>query len=257
MLWCENGEKWGHSVELDIILLLTGWDFWRATAGENSQSLNGSGRSSDAQIVMGFLGKTVPPQCGEDPAAALILNLFDKMKVQERRYVFSKCHNFLRSLHLPSRGATSALPCSEEEKTANEKFIINSDLGGLNSFKNQLINLWFYCPTVLQSLSWSLGGNSQQLAKKQGRKLLACEGMDLWGVISFLAQLFDYLLLLWAEVQRAWQIHRVTIHVKQNLLEKVVDCFIASILSHDKGGMVPDSQVGAWWFNSHLSRFNF
>lgn len=41
--------------------------------------------------------------------------------------------------------------------------------------------------------------------------------------------------------------NRVTINVKQNLLEKAVDGFIASTLSHDKRrGIVPDCNVGAW-----------
>lgn len=82
----------------------------------------------------------------------------------------------------------------KEKRLLMKSSWINSDLGGLNSFKNQLIYLWFYCPAVLQSLSWLFVVTSWQLPKKQGRKLLACEGMDLWGVISFLAQLFDYLL---------------------------------------------------------------
>lgn len=57
---------------------------------------------------------------------------------------------------------------------------------------------------------------------------------------------FGFSRRLWAEVQ-AWQISRVTINVKQNLLEKAVDCFIASTLSHDKiKGMAPDGNVGAW-----------
>lgn len=95
--------------------------------------------------------ETVPLTLWGGSAAALILNLFDKMKVQEATCVFSKCHNFLRSLHLPSRGATSALPCSEEERLLMRSLRLNSDLGGFKLFQKPINK-----PMILLSHSFAI-----------------------------------------------------------------------------------------------------